>query len=124
MRGRDIRRAVIAEGQLGLASQAVLAMGDLLGKAQIFPEGVGGRRQYPGVISLGNLPLCLEFGSYRAQVVVVEDALSFEGDERDHEGPEYGVRSGHFGLTIRVDVAFAGCPAADLERKPCEGGAA
>lgn len=93
--GRDIRRETISYGQLDLAARAVRAMGELLGEAQIFPEGVGGAREYAGTINLGNRPLCLQFGSYRAQVVIVEDTLSIEGLEGDHEGPEYGVRAGH-----------------------------
>lgn len=100
------RRGHIAADMLGHAARAVREMGDLLREAHVFPEGLGSGCEYAGTINLGGLPLRFQFGSYRAQVVVVEDALSFQSLERDGEGSEVGVRSGHLRITLQVDAEF------------------
>lgn len=98
------RRSMRAYDLLGQAVLALRAMGDLLWEAQIFPESIDGERQGAGVICLGDRSLCLQFGNYRAKVSIVEDALTFKGQESDGEGSEVGVRSGHLRITLQVDA--------------------
>ncbi|PID36845.1 MAG: hypothetical protein CR993_03060 [Rhodobacterales bacterium] len=106
-RGRELRREAVAYGEMEMAGRAVRAMGDLLWEAQILSESDGGTGEYARTIDLGNRPLCLQFGSYRAKVRIIKNAFSFECEEEDCEGPQYGVRAGHLGITLHVDVRYS-----------------
>ncbi len=100
----EMRRAGIAKNQLDVAALALRSMADLLGNAEPFSQRSDGEGEIAWCIGFHDLRLSLEFGNYRAEVALVENAFSFQGDERVDDGAEGEVGTDHVSLTVKMSV--------------------
>ena len=110
--GYFYRDSVIANTLLNRARSGLAAMCDLLGEAQIFPDAIDGSGHGSGVICLAGRSLSLQFGNYRAEVVIVEDTFVPQAKQGDGEGPQVGVRPEHLRIVLQLDAQFVGSTSA------------